>query len=604
MQKRIIISILLSVAIILVSLGVISYHSIQDSIERSYGDRLAQAGIIATAIDRTVEENLTRLYDVSLSDRIDLNDRSWEPELAALRTAYQYSIFSEGVFLLDRAGGVLLAYPPRDGWVANLSDVPPVTTVIAEMRPVISNVIALEPSNRKVVIALVPLRNRNGDIVGTAGGLIDPTSYHFTRILESLTLEKNTHVDLVDSRGTVIASNDPRSILTGIDHNRFLSGLIGQRKSAIANCHRCHVPGGSEQTDRSDDILAFSPLSLAPWGVALRFPKAQVMEPSRSLQRGFLLLGAIALVSALVLALGMSRSIVRPVQHLIRATDRIARGDLTVPVAVESADEISTLSQHFDEMRAKLAASLESIRRHSAELEQRVQVRTRQLLEKQMVNESLLRKIITSQEDERKRIARELHDDSLQTLSALIMNVEMCRLHPEMITSERIGQMKETVSVVMQEMTKVIQNLRPTVLDDLGFEAAIVWLIDRNLRDRGITCLVNLHDLLEDRIPVELQITLFRIFQETTTNIARHAGAEHVCIAVGNDDRQFRMSIEDDGRGFDTGTVFENTMTGRGLGIMGMKERAAQVNGRFTVCSAPGQGTMVWCTVPLGEETA
>jgi signal transduction histidine kinase len=109
---------------------------------------------------------------------------------------------------------------------------------------------------------------------------------------------------------------------------------------------------------------------------------------------------------------------------------------------------------------------------------------------------------------------------------------------------------------------------------------------------------------VEDRIPPALQVTLFRIFQETTTNIARHAGAEHVCIAVGNDDRQFRMSIEDDGRGFDTGTVFENTMTGRGLGIMGMKERAAQVNGRFTVCSAPGQGTMVWCTVPLGEETA
>jgi signal transduction histidine kinase len=115
---------------------------------------------------------------------------------------------------------------------------------------------------------------------------------------------------------------------------------------------------------------------------------------------------------------------------------------------------------------------------------------------------------------------------------------------------------------------------------------------------------MNLHGLVEDRIPPALQVTLFRIFQETTTNIARHAGAENVCIAARNDDRTFTMSIEDDGKGFDTRTVFENTMTGRGLGIMGMKERAAQVNGTFTVCSAPGQGTMVWCSVPLGEEAA
>jgi signal transduction histidine kinase len=602
MQKRIIISILLSVALILISLGVISYYNIQESIERSYEERLAQARIIAATIDRAVEENLTRLYDISLSDRIDLADGSWDPEQDALRTAYQYSLFADGIYLLDRAGRILLTYPPRDGWSANLAGFPPVSRGTADIRPVISNIVTLEPSKRRVLFALVPLRSRNGDIVGTAGGLIDPTSHHFTRILESLTLEHGTHVDLVDSSGIVIASNDPRSILSGIDHNRFLSRLIAERKSTIANCHRCHAPDQPGHADRSDDILAFSPLNLAPWGIALRFPKNQVIEPSRSLQRGFLLLGIIALVSSLVLALGMSRSIVKPVQQLIRATDRIARGDLTVPVAVESADEISTLAQHFDHMRTKLAASLESITRHSAELEQRVLMRTRQLMEKQILNESLLRRLITSQEDERKRIARELHDDSLQSLSALIMNVEMCRLHPETMTSERVLQMKETVAKVMQEMTKVIQNLRPTVLDDLGFEAGVVWLIEQNLKERGITCFMNLHELVEGRIPSSLQVTLFRIFQETTTNIARHAGAEHVCIAMRNDDRLFTMSVEDDGVGFDTRTVFENTMTGRGLGIMGMKERAAQVNGRFTVCSAPGQGTMVWCSVPLIEE--
>ena len=101
MQRRIVVSILLSVFIILVSLGLVSYYHIQESIERSYQDRLSEAQIIATSVDHIIEENLTRLYDISLSDKIDVTDNQWAPEQEALKNAYHYSIFSEGVFLLD-----------------------------------------------------------------------------------------------------------------------------------------------------------------------------------------------------------------------------------------------------------------------------------------------------------------------------------------------------------------------------------------------------------------------------------------------------------------------------------------------------------------------
>lgn len=602
MQKRIIVSILLSVLIILVSLGFVSYYHIQDSIERSYEERLDEARIIATTIDHTLEQNLTRLYDISLSDKIDFSDRSWAPEREALQQAYQYSIFSDGVFLLDKVGNVLMTYPPREGWTVNLLGVPPISKVITEMRPVISNVFSMEPSRRKVIFALVPLRDRFGEIVGTAGGLIDPTTYHFTRVLASLASEKDINIDLVDALGIVIASNRTSSILTGVDHNRFLSRLIADKKSTVASCHRCHVPDRSGLPRKTVDVLAFAPLNIAPWGVSLRVPQDIVYAPSAALQRGFIMLGVIALAASFILALGMSRSIVKPVQQLTRATDLIAHGNLALPVTVESTDEIRVLSQHVDDMRIKLAASLESIQNQNLELERRVRERTRQLVEKQVVNEVLLRKLITSQEDERKRIARELHDEALQTLAAIHMNIEMCRLHPDLVTSEKIGHMKENVASVITEMTNIIQNLRPTVLDDLGFEAGLAWLIDRNLKSKHIECLINMQDLDEDKIPPELQITLFRIFQECTSNIARHSEARTVFIHVRNDARSFMMSIEDDGRGFDTGSVFENTMTGRGLGILGMKERAAQVNGTIKVCSVPGQGTTVLCTVPLSQE--
>jgi signal transduction histidine kinase len=579
----------------------VSYYHIQQSIERSYDDHLTESKIIATSIDHILEENLTRLYDISLSDKIDITDSNWAPEQDALKEAYHYSIFSDGIFLLDKIGNVLLTYPPREGWSINMLGIPPVSKVITDMRPVISSIYSMEPARRKVIFALVPLRNRSGDVVGAAGGLIDPTNYQFTRILSDIAIDKTTNIELVDSMGIVIASNHPSSILSGIDHNKFLSGLIAEKKSAVAACHRCHVTAkGSEH--RTEDVLVFAPLDLAPWGVAFRFPKDVIFAPSESLRDGFIILGIVSLATAFVMALGMSKSIVKPVRQLIQATDRIARGNLREAVIIESTEEIGTLSRSFDDMRLKLAASLDSIQKQNLLLEQRVLERTRQLEEKQVVNATLLRKLITSQEDERKRIARELHDESLQTLSALLMNIEMCRLHPDLISPAKVTMMKETVTRVINEMTKVIQNLRPTVLDDLGFEAGILWLIDRNLKEHGITCQVNMDELMEEKLPPELQVTLFRIFQEVTSNIARHAGAANVSIHIKNDARVFMMSIKDDGTGFDTETVFENTLTGRGLGILGMKERAAQVNGTLELHSAPNQGTTVLCTVPLSSE--
>jgi signal transduction histidine kinase len=175
----------------------------------------------------------------------------------------------------------------------------------------------------------------------------------------------------------------------------------------------------------------------------------------------------------------------------------------------------------------------------------------------------------------------------------------MCLLHPELISPVKVGVMKDTVMKVINEMSKVIQNLRPTVLDDLGFEAAIVWLADRNLKDKNIRCYLNMSELVEERISPEMQITLFRIIQETTMNIARHAEAANVFINIRTDKNKFTMIIEDDGIGFDPASALENLQTGRGLGIRGMKERATQVNGELNICSTAGEGTIVQCCVPL-----
>jgi signal transduction histidine kinase len=598
MQKRILSLVIPSILIILASLGLISYLRVHDSIKRSYEERIATANMIARYVDHVLESNLTRLYDISLSDKINLKDNNWGPERQALRDAYEYSIFTDGLFLLDREGNVLLRYPHREG-TASLRNVPFVSTFISKMKPVISSVYTMEPTQRKVIFILVPLKDRDGEVVGAAGGEINPTNYSFTRMITAIPAKENTTIELVDDHGVIIASNKPRRTFTSTDHNKFFATLIAEKRNSIGMCHHCHEQEGGQEKTR--DVLAFAPLFRAPWGVAIREPEVIVFSPATQLKKGFFMLGLVSLAAAFILAIGMSRSIVKPLQVLTKAARNIGAGNLSQPIEITTKDEIGTLARSFDDMRVKLAESLASIQLYSVGLEQRVYERTKQLEEKQNANKVLLKKVISSQEDERKRIARELHDETLQALSALLMGIEMCGLHPDQITREKVSAMSDIVTRMINEMNNLVQNLRPTVLDDLGFDASIAWILDRNLKNEGINCSLTMDDFSGWSFTPEVQITLFRIVQEASMNVARHSEAQNVFVHLKRYGRQFMMSIEDDGIGFDTASALKNTPTGRGLGILGMKERAALLNGNMTVCSAPEAGTLLLLRIPLDE---
>lgn len=600
MLKRIFVSVFISISILLGSLGLISYQRVQESIKKSYEERLSTAKMVASNIDHVLENHLARLYDISLSGRIDFTDGNWDPERAALKEAYEYSIFTDGIFLLDRYGSVVQMYPYRDSGKINLLNIPAVSKAVSEMKPVISNVYTIEPSKKKVMFAIVPLKNRHGDIVGSAGGEINPDNRRFVQSIASAPLKKNIYVELVDDQGFVIVSNNKDHASTPTDHNKFFATHIAKKESYIGTCHHCHEDE-KEPDKKTKDIIVLAPLINAPWAVSIKEPEESVLTPSAQLKKDFFFLAFISLATAFLLALGLSRRIVRPIQALIRAAQRIGKGNLSEPVEIQSKDEIGTLAQSFDETRVKLAASLERIQRYNVDLEGRVCERTKQLEAKQLAVKTLLKQVITSQEDERKRIARELHDESLQALSAILMDIGVCKLRPDLISATKIAEVYDNITWLINEMNHLIQNLRPTVLDDLGFKAAIVWILDRSLNDRGIKCHLNMRDLSERQFTPEFQITVFRIVQEMSTNIARHSNAQNVFVHMRESNQQFTMSIEDDGMGFDTLSVIQDTMSGRGLGILGMKERAALLKGRLTVCSAPEAGTLLLLMIPLNE---
>ncbi len=607
LRKRITLIVVLGIAIILSGLGIASNSIIQKNIDDSLNRRQALARLVRNNIDAVLQDTINRLYDISLSGAVDLRDHDFRPEQEALKTAYRYSLFTDGVFLLDRSGKTILDYPGRIG------EAPPTVTNGAAMsrmlfrnRPVISNVLILGPSRRKVVTVLVPLQDRNGFLVGAAGGVIDTTNPLLLRKLGLIDMGENETIDVVDANGVILASSTPSRMFTQYNRDDFFTSLIDKHQEQVTTCYSCHAAGNTR--NRRATILAFSPLTTAPWGVAIQEPRADLFAPVARLKRTFVALGLFFMGIALLLTIGINRSIVDPLKALIRSADRIARGRLTEPIPPAGSDEIGVLSRTFETMRRKLVESLDRIVQQNLDLERRVEERTHQIAVSRQKTEVLLKKVITSQEDERKRIARELHDATLQDLSAALMRIDLCKLRPDAVAAEDVNRIRNIVLGAWDGVINIIRDLRPTLLDDLGLTEAIRSLLETHLGKAGVAYSLDTEGVKDMRFRPVVEITLFRIVQEAVQNIARHAKAANVTVRLRKSDDTVQVAIEDDGEGFDPDALSRadarEAQERRGLGLMGMQERAGLLKGDLEITSRPGKGTKIRVWIPLASAVA
>jgi signal transduction histidine kinase len=257
-------------------------------------------------------------------------------------------------------------------------------------------------------------------------------------------------------------------------------------------------------------------------------------------------------------------------------------------------------------MRVALKNSLDSVEQANQQLERRVEERTRELeglyrklREREEWRGELLRKVISAQEDERRRIARELHDETSQTLSALAIGLETALAkYPSDVSRARLVDAKALAVRTINELHRIIYDLRPSVLDDLGLLSAIRWYAERHLESRGISLRCEFAGT-ETRLAPETETALFRVVQEAVTNIAKHARADTVLIQSAERDGMLTIEIEDDGQGFDPSTLPPPAARERGLGLLGMRERVELLGGTLILDSAPGQGARIAVSVPL-----
>ncbi len=212
----------------------------------------------------------------------------------------------------------------------------------------------------------------------------------------------------------------------------------------------------------------------------------------------------------------------------------------------------------------------------------------------------LLQRIIEVQEEERKRIARELHDDFAQTLTALTINLETAlqTLPPSMAPlKEHMIRVQDLTTMTLGQAHRWIQDLRPRVLDDLGLVPAIRWFAESRSEASGIQVQLDVSGF-RWRLPIELETTLFRTIQEAINNVVKHAQARHVCIRLDFTGSRIIAEIRDDGIGFDPQVFLISPEGMRGIGLLGMRERVTLVGGQMTIDSRPGQGTHIQIEVP------
>jgi len=279
--------------------------------------------------------------------------------------------------------------------------------------------------------------------------------------------------------------------------------------------------------------------------------------------------------------------IIRPLRRLAVAAEQIRHGNFAVQADIKNEDEVGHLSRVFNTMAASLREKDVENKRLLKELHAKNAMRT-----------VLMNKLITVQEEERKRISRELHDETGQSLASLLayMKVLLSKLtddsHKKLLSDAR-----DVAISVLGGLRKMAVELRPPVLDDLGILAAMEKYIRTFGEQHSIAITF---DTPESRIFIknDISLALYRILQECLTNIAKHAKASAVSISLSIDDQIVTMIIQDNGVGIRPGAL-EAARQKKRLGIYGMKERAELLGGSLSFQSVNDEGTRIAVTLPL-----
>jgi two-component system sensor histidine kinase UhpB len=367
---------------------------------------------------------------------------------------------------------------------------------------------------------------------------------------------------LLDRNGRLIYHPEDNLIGAEFSRSEAVQQLQdGQRSGAV--------------TSRENSIVeGYAVVPITGWGLVIGEPWSQVVAPAQISLRPVMIILIIGLiVVASVVSVGVQR-VTDPIQSLVTQTRQVATGDYDAQVRLSRIKEIRELGTAFNEM-------VQQIGRYRAGLRQYVADVTR------------------SQEEERKRIARDLHDDTVQTLIAISQRLELLKgsLNDPEKARTRVVEVRAMVTGAIASVRQFSRDLRPLALEDLGLAAAIQYLANQLAQRDGIDVNLTINGELVG-LSNDMEVAIYRMLQECLNNVKKHANATQVDVLIHVSPGTVNMTVRDDGQGFEVPEAITDLASHGSFGVMGLHERANLFGGEVTVNSKLGEGTTVNVTMP------
>jgi signal transduction histidine kinase len=266
--------------------------------------------------------------------------------------------------------------------------------------------------------------------------------------------------------------------------------------------------------------------------------------------------------------------------------------------------ELKGHREHLAEMVGKRTGELSAA---NMRLHQEVNERMRTedaLKESQKEFRHISSRLLSAEEEVRRKIARELHDELGQSLTLMklqIRSIEKQLRGDQTALKEECGNVLRYTNAVIENVRRLSRDLSPFILEDLGLTRALQWLADNFAKNCHVRLVLDLADI-DQLFSRNVQTSIYRIVQEALTNIVKHSGAGNASVIVRREEEKIVFSIEDDGKGFDTTRVADQGPSERGLGLAGMEERVSMLGGSLALRSEPGKGTRISFSIPAREE--
>jgi two-component system sensor histidine kinase DegS len=368
-----------------------------------------------------------------------------------------------------------------------------------------------------------------------------------------------------------------------------LDGSINQKYASI-------VP---VETSKGDSFTLWATTYITEFSMPVEDTKEEIRaaildssnyinENVSNIQGLFSVLFATLIIIVIGLSLLLSKVITSPIQDLNLGAKAIGQGNLSYRLEIKNKDELGDLANSFNKMSSALYTSTAELKRTAAE----------NIDKERKIQENLLlvvQKVSEAQEAERKRIARELHDETVQDLVVVARQLDDLDSGGSRLSAQDIRQ---KVQKILAGVRHFSQELRPSILDDLGLVAAVQWLaLDIN-NNYGIAVETEIAGN-QPQFPPEVELMLFRITQEALTNVRKHSEATQVLIKLDFSEHKVKVLIHDNGIGFDIPSKVGDFTIVDKLGLVGMQERVQLLRGVMSIESQPGKGTSLTVEVPI-----